>query len=94
MAAVLEWTLAFIYTFYVLSFVLDLLPAVRTKHHMSHPAVAEAGLDGYANGHHHGQNGYTNGEMTSNSNMYGTNYVRNGGAMEAGGRDVGYSANY
>ncbi|KAF8862805.1 hypothetical protein BDZ45DRAFT_686354 [Acephala macrosclerotiorum] len=31
-AAVLEWTIAFIFTFYVFSFFIDLLPAVHTKH--------------------------------------------------------------
>jgi len=31
-AAVLEWTIAFIFTFYPFSFFIDLLPAVRTKH--------------------------------------------------------------
>ncbi|KAH7336537.1 Frag1/DRAM/Sfk1 family-domain-containing protein [Rhexocercosporidium sp. MPI-PUGE-AT-0058] len=31
-AAVLEWTIAFIFTFYVFSFFIDLLPAVKTKH--------------------------------------------------------------
>jgi hypothetical protein len=31
-AGVLEWAIAFIFTFYVLSFFIDLLPAVRTKH--------------------------------------------------------------
>ncbi|KAK0109574.1 hypothetical protein ONS95_002260 [Cadophora gregata] len=31
-AAVLEWTIAFIFTFYVFSFFIDLLPAVQTKH--------------------------------------------------------------
>ncbi|KAF4973533.1 hypothetical protein FSARC_197 [Fusarium sarcochroum] len=30
-AAVLEWTISFIFTFYALSFVIDLYPAVRTK---------------------------------------------------------------
>ncbi|KAF4981094.1 hypothetical protein FZEAL_3030 [Fusarium zealandicum] len=30
-AAVLEWIISFIFTFYVLSFVIDLYPAVRTK---------------------------------------------------------------
>ncbi|KAL6852033.1 Frag1/DRAM/Sfk1 family domain-containing protein [Trichoderma novae-zelandiae] len=30
-AAVFEWTIAFIFTFYILSFVVDLLPAIRTK---------------------------------------------------------------
>ena len=31
-AAVLEWAIAFIFTFYVLSFFVDLIPAVGTKH--------------------------------------------------------------
>lgn len=33
-AAVFEWIIAFVYTFYVLSFVVDLLPSVRTKNHI------------------------------------------------------------
>ncbi|PGH04432.1 hypothetical protein AJ79_07089 [Helicocarpus griseus UAMH5409] len=33
-AAILEWVIAFIYTFYVLSFIVDLLPSVRTRHHL------------------------------------------------------------
>lgn len=31
-AAVLEWAIAFIFTFYVFSFFIDLIPAVHTKH--------------------------------------------------------------
>ncbi|KAG0645250.1 sfk1 [Hyphodiscus hymeniophilus] len=31
-AAVLEWTIAFVFTFYVFSFFVDLIPAVRTRH--------------------------------------------------------------
>lgn len=31
-AAILEWAIAFIFTFYVFSFFIDLLPAVHTKH--------------------------------------------------------------
>ncbi|CZT02578.1 related to FK506 suppressor Sfk1 [Rhynchosporium graminicola] len=31
-AAVLEWTIAFVFTFYVFSFYIDLLPAVKTRH--------------------------------------------------------------
>lgn len=34
-AAVLEWVVAFIYCFYVLSFFIDFLPALRTKNHQS-----------------------------------------------------------
>lgn len=36
------------FSFYVLSFIIDLLPAVRTHHHMSHAAVAEK--NAYDNG--------------------------------------------
>ncbi|CAG8981641.1 hypothetical protein HYALB_00013711 [Hymenoscyphus albidus] len=31
MAAILEWTVAFVFTFYVMSFFVDLIPALRTK---------------------------------------------------------------
>lgn len=53
-AAILEWVVALVFSFYVLSFIIDLLPAVRTHHHMSHPAVAEMGAYGGASG----TNGY------------------------------------
>ncbi|KAJ5625984.1 hypothetical protein N7510_002293 [Penicillium lagena] len=33
-AAVLEWVIAFVFTGYILSFVLDLLPSVRTRRHL------------------------------------------------------------
>ncbi|PYH94440.1 hypothetical protein BO71DRAFT_398892 [Aspergillus ellipticus CBS 707.79] len=33
-AAILEWVIALIFTFYVLSFVIDLLPSVRTRRHV------------------------------------------------------------
>lgn len=32
--AVLEWVIAFVFTGYVLSFVIDLLPSVRTRRHL------------------------------------------------------------
>ena len=31
-AAILEWVIALIFTFYVISFIIDLWPAVRTRH--------------------------------------------------------------
>lgn len=34
-AAVFEWIVSFVYCFYVFSFFIDFLPAVRTKHHQS-----------------------------------------------------------
>lgn len=33
-AAIFEWIIALVFTMYVLSFLLDLLPSVRTKHHV------------------------------------------------------------
>ncbi|KAL3489158.1 Frag1/DRAM/Sfk1 family-domain-containing protein [Aspergillus germanicus] len=33
-AAVLEWVIALVFTFYVLSFIIDLLPSVRTRNHV------------------------------------------------------------
>ncbi|RDW57429.1 Frag1/DRAM/Sfk1 family protein [Aspergillus mulundensis] len=33
-AAILEWVIALVFTFYVLSFVVDLLPSVRTRNHV------------------------------------------------------------
>lgn len=32
--AILEWTIAFVFTGYVLSFMIDLLPSVRTRRHL------------------------------------------------------------
>lgn len=32
--AILEWVIAFVFTGYVLSFVIDLLPSVRTRRHV------------------------------------------------------------
>ena len=49
-AGVFEWIVAFIYTFWVLSFLLDLLPSVRTKKHIPQglrdAAMEEQGQDG------------------------------------------------
>lgn len=46
-AAVLEWVIAFIFSFYVFSFYVDLFPAVRTRHmghgfKSSNPATRQA----------------------------------------------------
>jgi len=62
-AAVFEWIVAFTFTFYILSFLLDLLPSVRTKHHIPQGfkdgpmgvqmAATQNGPD--ARGEYHGQ---------------------------------------
>jgi len=62
-AAVLEWAVAFIFTFYVLSFFIDLIPAVHTKGYSSKNTAMENEMnDGAAMQHTgHGANGYSNG---------------------------------
>lgn len=41
LAAILEWIISLIYTFYVWSFFVDFIPAVRTKHHQSRETAVE-----------------------------------------------------
>jgi hypothetical protein len=45
-AAVFEWIIAFVYTFYVLSFFIDFLPALRSKHHQSHQTEMQVAEEG------------------------------------------------
>ncbi|GJN74620.1 tyrosine kinase protein [Purpureocillium lilacinum] len=64
-AAVFEWVIAFIFTFYILSFVIDLLPAIHTRDpgaRFEKPHDMEEGsngIGGAANGHMNG--GHANG---------------------------------
>ena len=86
-AAVLEWVIAFIYFFYVLSFFIDFMPAIRSKHHQSREtemdvAVEQGGMgDAAANGGQYFRgNGYANGNGYTDGNGYtnGTNGYTNG----------------
>jgi hypothetical protein len=43
-AAVVEWTIALIFTFYVWSFAIDFIPAVRTAHYRRKESDAEMGM--------------------------------------------------
>jgi hypothetical protein len=75
-AAVLEWTVSFIFFFYVLSYFIDFMPAVRTKHHQSHAtemdmAVAENGDAANSERYFRGNNGYGN----ENSNGYANGHT-------------------
>jgi hypothetical protein len=45
-AAVFEWIIAFVYTWYVLSFFIDFLPAIRTKHHQSYETEMQMAEEG------------------------------------------------
>ena len=58
-AAVVEWTIAFIFTLYVLSFVIDLLPSVQNSRHVPQ-GVKEAEKNLEQGGGHH-QGGYADG---------------------------------
>lgn len=49
-AAVFEWTIALIFTLYVLSFILDLLPSVHSKHHLPQGLRQEEFEKGLRNG--------------------------------------------
>lgn len=42
-AAIVEWTLSLIFTFYVWSFAIDFIPAVRTDHYRSKETEIEMG---------------------------------------------------
>jgi len=87
-AAILEWVIALVYTFFVLSFFMDFIPAVRTKHHqssetedqiaMNESAPAAGPTAGYGGEDRYSSAGYTNGRHyagnTGNTNSYGSEY--------------------
>jgi len=80
-AAVLEWVIALVFTFYVLSFFMDFIPAVRTKHHQSHETEEQMAMreSAIAPGTHGDQysnaNGYSAGRHYANGNPYGNGIV-------------------
>jgi len=87
-AAVLEWVIAFIFFFYVLSFFMDFMPAVRSKNHQSHET--EMNMADEESGQRHGMRGhegpngeryYREGEVPLNGN---TNGNTNGYAKPVG----------
>lgn len=87
-AAVLEWAVAFIFTFYVFSFFIDLLPAVHSKNYASRTtAMQMEANDNDAQGvdHAHTEGGYYgqgNGSQHAFANGYpmdGVNGHGNGG---------------
>jgi hypothetical protein len=52
--AILEWVIAFVFTGYVLSFMIDLLPSVRTRRHLpqghKHMEMSQGGSNGNSEG--------------------------------------------
>ena len=53
--AIIEWVIAFVFTGYVLSFAIDLLPSVRTRKHV--PQGEKATMMAQAHAHAHNGNG-------------------------------------
>jgi hypothetical protein len=90
-AAILEWIVALVYTFFVLSFFLDFIPAVRTKHHqsaeiedqvaMKESAVAGGPAAGYGGADRYSQPaGYSDGRhYAGNTANYGSEYLNGTG---------------
>lgn len=77
-AAVLEWTIAFIYFFYVLSFCIDFMPAVRGKHHQSRETEMDVAM---------AENGAAMGDGAANPDQYyrgGANRLSNGYGYASG----------
>jgi hypothetical protein len=53
-AAVLEWVISLIFFFYVLSFFIDFMPAVRSKHHQSRATEMDVAVSELGDGAHDG----------------------------------------
>lgn len=91
-AAVLEWAVAFIFTFYVLSFFIDLLPAVHTKNYASRTtAMQMEANDAEAQGVDHSHNeaayyGQGNSSQHAFANGYAMDGVNGGGHANGSGR--------
>lgn len=91
-AAVLEWIIALIFFFYVLSFFIDFMPAVRKKHHQSRATEMDVAMEqgdatlssrhhrnGASNGYMNGYgDGYTNGHTNGQNNGYENDHQQNG----------------
>jgi hypothetical protein len=76
-AAVLEWAVAFIFTFYAVSFVIDLIPAVRGKNYASRETAMQMEQnDDSASQHINSPNG--NGAMNGYNSHHYTNSRQNG----------------
>lgn len=99
-AAVLEWTISFIYFFYVLSFFIDFMPAVRSKGHQSHTtemdmARMESGTamgDGAANPEQYYRGGsyrHTNGYAQNDGAMHSATHGATNGYTNGNGYTIG-----
>jgi hypothetical protein len=96
-AAVLEWAVAFIFTFYVIVFAVDLAPAVHTKAYTNRdPNMSMEQNDALSSqGLHHNRN--SNGFANGSNGYYGNGqngYVANGVHGNGKGQNVRPANNY
>ncbi|MCJ1406708.1 hypothetical protein MMC19_000775 [Ptychographa xylographoides] len=87
-AAVFEWVIALIFTFWVLSFFIDLLPAAKSKHGHGNSARVPQVEMGHGSGGAHLVNGngapYTNGYSTTTTTHSNGDVYTNGGPTAYG----------
>lgn len=79
-AAVCEWVVALIYTFYVWSFAIDFIPAIHSKHYQSRETELEAATETAMeerNGQYNG-NGQLGGSLPQNGYANAGNGSANG----------------
>lgn len=79
-AAVCEWVVAFIFTFYVWSFAIDFIPAVKSKHHRHEKTESEAATDVAMEeqNEHPGGNGYSGNTGNANGRVVNGVHYPNG----------------
>ncbi|KAF2671210.1 hypothetical protein BT63DRAFT_385696 [Microthyrium microscopicum] len=79
-AAIVEWVIALVYSFYVLSFAIDFLPATKTKHHQSGQETMEEQAMAHSEvyGHHNPTNGTNSGYYPSGSSAGQPGWHRTG----------------
>lgn len=89
-SGVLEWTVSFLFTFYLLSFAVDLWPAAKASkgdfalENVMHHEHANGHVNGHANGYSNGHtNGYANGNGNGNGNGFPANGYANGNGHNA-----------
>jgi hypothetical protein len=93
-AAICEWVVALIYTFYVWSFAIDFIPAARTRHYASKETELETATTMEEDSTHRGwndtaqeQNAYTDGRGYANGRTVNdVGYSNTGNIVSDNGR--------
>jgi hypothetical protein len=103
-AAVVEWVIALIYTFYVWSYALDFIPAVMTRHYASKETELEMATAMEEESRQRGcpsnaaeQSAYTNGGYTNGRTVNNVAYPAGAGVAghgAANGQNIPSSTNF